>query len=181
MEIARDPDLRSAAVASHQSAIFTKEHVKVRNSQEALWDDVCKEITGTVCSKLTPQLLRQIISVLRAAKYRSVMTIASVAKFRHIEEGYEWTQALDRQWRMSQRAVSRGLGPNAHAEPFPLSEAHHFAEEETPVVHNGPSWPRRTIVIGCWWLLREIELGNASALDVTANADGSVALLLLLP
>jgi hypothetical protein len=38
--------------------------------------------------------------------------------------------------------------------------------------------PGRTIKIGCWWLLREVELGNCCLRDVTEEQDNSVNILL---
>ncbi len=33
--------------------------------------------------------------------------------------------------------------------------------------------PRRVLTIGCWWLTREIELGNATVSDVSGTPSGA--------
>jgi hypothetical protein len=106
------------------------------------------------------------------------MAIASVAKFRHIEHEFPWTPALQRQWDKSQKAVNRGLGPAAHASPFPLGEASKLNDNKDPLSPGGPLHPGSTIKIGCWWLLREVELGNCCLRDVTEEQDNSVSILL---
>jgi hypothetical protein len=109
------------------------------------------------------------ISILKASKSRSAMAIASVAKFRHIEHECPWTPALQRQWDKSQKALHRGLGQSAHASPVPPGEASKL-DSSGPISPTGPMHPART-KIGCWWLLREVELGNCCLRDVTGKED----------
>ncbi len=39
---------------------------------------------------------------------------------------------------------------------------------------KGPMWPGRTLMCGCWWLTREIELSNAAVGDVTRPSPDTI-------
>jgi hypothetical protein len=178
IEIASNPDKVQEAINAHNANVFSSGHAKVRQNQEELWDDISEAASGKRPIQLTAETMCRNISILRASKFRSAMAIASVAKFRHIEHEFPWTPALQRQWDKSQKAVHRGLGPAAHASPFPLGEASKLIESSGPISPTGPMHPARTIKIGCWWLLREVELGNCCLRDVTEEQDNSVNILL---
>jgi hypothetical protein len=120
IQIASSPQLLEEAIQTHDKNIYSAGHSKVRLNQEALWDDISFAASEQRPIQLTADILCRNISVLRAARFRSAMAVASVAKFRHIELEHPWTPALQRQWDKSQRAVHRGMGPAAHAAPFPL-------------------------------------------------------------
>ena len=67
------------------------------------------------------------------------------------------------------RALTRGLGPARQAQPIPL---HLFAE--LPEVPGLPAAgtllrPRGAVLVGCWWLLREIELAALLVDQLTIN------------
>ncbi len=121
IQIASNPLLLNDAIMAHDRNVYSSGHTKVRLNHEALWDDISFAASEQRPSQLTTEILRRNVSVLRAARFRSTMAVASVAKFRHIELEHPWTPALQRQWDKSQRAVNRGLGPAANAAPFPLS------------------------------------------------------------
>ena len=65
------------------------------------------------------------------------------------------------------RAAQRGLGPPRRAVPLPLLRPPELPAEDTPWVLQGPVGPRDCLAIGCWWLLREVELSNKLLQDVT--------------
>ncbi len=47
------------------------------------------------------------------------------------------------------------------------------AEGDEPLVEAGPVHPCRVLTIGCWWLTREIELGNAAVSDDSETPSGA--------
>ena len=52
-------------------------------------------------------------SLFKAAKYRSSAQYFAVAKCKHIEAGFQWTQQLDLARSQAIRSIQRGMGPSS--------------------------------------------------------------------
>eukprot|EP00969_Alexandrium_andersonii_P152067 6724512-Alexandrium_andersonii.AAC.1 len=109
------------------------------------------------------------MAVLVSAGYRSAASILSVAKQRHVQAGRPWTDALSLAHREANRAATRGLGPPWRTAPFPLASADQLPADPAPWAGGGPLGPRNFLVVGCWWLLREIEAAHLTIGDITAS------------
>eukprot|EP00969_Alexandrium_andersonii_P089186 3936828-Alexandrium_andersonii.AAC.1 len=93
----------------------------------------------------------------------------SVAKQVHVKAGHPWTDALALAQREANRAAVRGLGPPKKSEPFPLASVGQLPDEPHPWVPGGPVGPRNLLVVGCWWLLREIEASHVLLGDISVS------------
>ena len=81
------------------------------------------------------------------------------------------------------RSCLRGLGAPARPRPLPFEALIELPRFRDPMVSNGPINPRAAIVIGAWWLCREIELAclRARLVEVSSSARGVPCVAMHLP
>ena len=60
---------------------------------------------------LTPEKLQALAGALRTSGYKSAHTYLAEAKLAHIEKGWNWSNLLDRHFKLCTKAVKRGIGP----------------------------------------------------------------------
>eukprot|EP00972_Heterocapsa_arctica_P007661 1116498-Heterocapsa_arctica.AAC.1 len=58
------------------------------------------------------------------------------------------------------------------SEGIPLEDLSRLPEGEAPWVPGGPLWPRNVLVLGSWWILREIEVSNSRLRDLHVDTRG---------
>ena len=75
------------------------------------------------------------------------------------------------------RAAARGRGPAKQAGSLPFERLPELSEDLSAFTPRGPCYPVRLLIVGIWWLLREIELANLTVSCV--RLEGSVAHLRL--
>ena len=110
--------------------------------------------------ELSPSTITVVTAILVKARYRSTANIVSQAVCTFKRHGGAWAEAMDIAKLDALRAARRGLGPPRHTAAFPVSRLAELPRGTTPWVDQGPVGPRDTLAIGCWWLLREIELSH---------------------
>ena len=76
------------------------------------------------------------------------------------------------------RSCARGLGPSVQAQPLPLHALYHLpGDRHSWAGGGGPACPRSAVVVGAWWLMREVELATARACHLSLH-NGVASLLL---
>ena len=83
-----------------------------------------------------------------------------------LENGGLPTPQLSKSIAQACRTCDRCLGPPKHGAALPLDRVPDLPSSPTRWVPNGPGHPRRCLLVGCWWLIREIELSNTVIDDV---------------
>ena len=106
--------------------------------------------------------LKLAAGLLKSGQYRSAGQYLYTIKKAHIEQGFDWKPNLDALLGDLRRSCARGLGGTRQAAPLPigmLSATQRFSSSE---------WPRgwEAILVGSWWLLREVELANVRKKDI---------------
>ena len=177
LAIARDPSARARATAEFENQIYAKTSTAPREARKRRWEEIAGA-TGSDPYDFTPALVTETMAVLWAADYRTTVAIAETAKAEFLAMDGQWTGALDRAFRNAKRAAQRGLGPSRHTAPFPWERLEELEDTTAPRGRGGPLWPRRVDTVACWWLLREIEAGNATVNDVRIE-DGCKAVFTL--
>ena len=83
------------------------------NTWFQLWSDLHVAWFGedTPVLPLTVQSIASIAASFKAGRFRSFGNYISVAKKRHIEKGFVWSDALALEHKSATRSVKRGLGP----------------------------------------------------------------------
>ena len=112
---------------------------------------------------LVPTKVFAVCAMFRAGGYRSVENYLSKIKDLHIGEGFDWSMCLERAFRKSKRAVNRGIGPARQSAALDLEAAFKALDNRScaPVCDRGPMGLRNLIVVGCFWMLRELEISCA--------------------
>ena len=113
------------------------------------------------------------VAILRAAGYRTAAAVGYEALDRAKLAGQQIGDDLRRTAQQLKRAAARGLGPPERSAVFPVERLPELTDEDEPFVEAGPVHPRRVLTIGCWWLTREIELGNTAVSDVSETPSGA--------
>ena len=79
---------------------------------------------------------------------------------------------MQRAARDAVRSCERGMGPPVQAQPLPLMMLGGLPGGVPPWTPGGPANPRNAMVVGSWFLLREVEVSTARAAHVTVTGTG---------
>eukprot|EP00435_Cladocopium_sp_Y103_P033043 s4907_g8.t1 len=120
---------------------------------------VFREAKGMTCLPPSPEKLKWLAGILKAANYKAASSYLIEYRLMAIEAGHEWSQQLDRTLALCKRSVSRAIGPKKKAVEVPTNE---FGEHFVPRVEEGV---RKVVPLsselfefGVIWMLKEIEL-----------------------
>ena len=169
--ITQDPAAVTAARAVFDGAVYATTSRASNESRARTWLRIC-HLLKLHPRALTPESIRQVMSVLRQAGYRSAKLILSQAKTDFIRDGGIWTSQLDQAVRESNRSADRDLGPPQQSCPYPVELITLLPGAPEPRVEGGPCHPRRCDVIYCFFALRGAEAIAARAVNVTVSSRG---------
>jgi hypothetical protein len=160
VSIAADPALRSLAIASLESQRYATTARSGRASRALLWQEVVLTAKLGDPNSPTADMVFGAVAILRAAGYRSAVAIADQAVLTAKLRDITVPPAVNIALRDARRASQRGQGPPRKSEPVPVERLIEIPLSRTPAHADGPLWPRRSVVIASWWLLREIEMSS---------------------
>lgn len=172
---------RSSANSCAEILLTEAEAASSRASNRSLlntWSKVARECGFLEPFDLTPELIYQVMGVLKAAQYRSAANYLEAAKKVHVEIGNLWSDQLKQASRKAIRSTLRDLGPAKQAQPIPLVAMVDFRLESIPEA-GAPAFPGRACIIASWWLLREIEASHVKLSHVKVDDSLKEASLLL--
>ena len=111
---------------------------------------------------------------LKAGGYRSAAVYLGVYKSWVSRQGALWDSACQQAMADAIRSCERGLGGPVKARALPFGKLDRLPLSTQPWVAGGPMRPRNSIVMGAWFLTREIELSTAVAgsLELSLDAAG---------
>ncbi len=172
LALASDPSRAQAAARSLQEAAYTAGSRAAQNARIKLWCELCEAMGVQDPFRLSPSLIHHVVGVLRDAGYRTAMAhlyqVLAVCRTRDITVSPSVLQAVAD----AKRACARGAGPPRHATPLPVARLMRLQEAEQPATADGPMHPRRALLLGCWWVTREIELSNTLIEDIDVTVEG---------
>ena len=172
-EVASSSSLLSDAVSSLRHDAVANSARKSRQSLLATWvslHSACCPDTPTF--PLLPESIEKVAAALKAGGYRSVRNYLSRAKDEHLAHGHHWDDLLARSSRLAVRACERGQGPPSRQVPFDLGLAFEKSSSSLePLVSGGPLGFKNLVVIGCFHMLREIELSTSLARSLFVDLD----------
>ncbi len=111
---------------------------------------------------LTEELLQAAAAILKAQGYRTAPQYLYALKRQHVSLGHRWTEQLTRELIDCCRSCSRGLGPPSQSQPLPLGAWVTGPLPAPTVLAAGID----VVLVGSWWLMREIELAGLLVQDV---------------
>ena len=178
LDIAACPYKASAAKEALQQDAYAETSRSSRRSRKQTWETLARAAGFQDPWVLSPDLIDTVVGALREAGYRTPAAYLTVAKQTYVENGGILTDLLKLHLERVGRACKRGRGPDKHSQHLPLMRLRELPAGEAPWATGGPLAPRRALVIGSWWLLREVELAGARIGHVSYPAHNLVTLLL---
>ena len=113
-----------------------------------------------------PAAVRAVAAQMKKKGYRSWANYLSRAKREHIQAGGVWDQVLDYTAKECTRSVTRGLGPPRQSAPLDIKAVAAVHLSVAPLCEGGPMNPKALIILGSFFLAREIEISLALCRNV---------------
>ena len=187
LEKIRDPVQRKIILDNFDRGIFTVGSDEVREAQLHTWLEFHEAWFGDTVSPfpLTIEKIRCVSACFKDAGYRSYPNYLTRAKDQHLEDGFLWSDALDRMARRATRSVRRGIGPPCGAAPldlhtFPAQLVDNPAAKFTPPDDPGlPVNVLALVIMASLFMLREIEVAALRVKDVVVNTASCTVTLFL--
>jgi len=114
----------------------------------------------------TLQTIRALGAALKYGGYTTAVQYLSHYKVWCERNGYEFSASLARAHTDAVRSCTRGLGGPVKAQALRFDSLHLLDGTHLPWVSGGPLGGRNAMVLGCWFLMREVELSTARAAAV---------------
>ena len=116
---------------------------------------------------------KALAATLKMGGYASAAIYFSASRSAAERRGYALDELMIRSVRDYTRSCFRGLSGPTRARSLPLDQLHLLPGSRSAWVPAGPINPRACIIVGSWWLCREVELSNFRAKLVEHSGSGS--------
>ena len=179
LDIASDPGRAAEATDTLVRNVRARASIRPHQAIADTWMEIARARGYPDPWDLSRELIFDVVGVLREAGYRSACGYLSVA-LQHYSarlRGAPLPAAISLAVRQAGRSARRGLGPARHSAALPLNRIGELPSGDEPWHPLGPLRPRACILIGSFWLLRELEIAGAQVRHVSVEAD-IVSLLL---
>ena len=121
---------------------------------------------------LTVDSLEKVSCLFKLGAYKSFKNYLARIKEVHCEAGFLWTPILQNSARRCTRSVLRGLGGPVRSEAFDVNTVVEFLKHNRIEFSlDGPQSPIAAVVVGTYFLLRELELSAIDMEDVSFTKD----------
>ena len=157
---------------------FAKTSRAPRESRWQTWSAMAKK-RELPPLPVTVERINGIGSLMKAGRYRSAAQYFSVAKAKHVEGGWDWSQQLDLARGQAIRSITRGMGPAAAKVDLMFDNIQDDFEERLLQAYNDlevslplrVDEPAATSISATWFLLRGIEVANVKGADIRFNRE----------
>ena len=164
-----DPAAVDRAMASLRSDFYAATSRRPRDALVQTWMKFHKQWFGTDdFLPLTTDSIEKVSCLFKVGAYKSFKNYLSRAKECHTEAGYEWTTQLQNTSRKCTRSVLRGLGGPSRSEAFDFcSVIQYLTANNHAKGSDSPASPLAAVLVGVYFLLRELELSAIDMEDVS--------------
>ena len=164
-------DDRRLLLCEYQADVKSRSAAKSLESSWKTWVFYHQRWFGlsTPVLPLTVDIIIAVVSQLKKQQYASIANIISIAKDKHLEARYPWTEFLTREVKRATRSGNRGRGARKQDDEIDIDAAFALNIGDEPLVPQGPIGFSRALEVGSFHLLREIELSLALASSVSIN------------
>ena len=121
-------------------------------------------------AQYTPEVIYALGSALKWRKYRTASDYIYLSRATAERQGAHTSASANRTLKDVIRSCKRGVGPSNHCEGLIFESLPDLPADLHAWADGGPWRPRSTLILGSWWMLREIEFSNAEARSVTVNS-----------
>ena len=112
---------------------------------------------------------KALAATLKQGRYASAALYFSAYRVAAERRGYLLDELAVRSIRDYTRSCTRGLGEPSRPRALPFADLHRLPHGRSAWVTSGPVNPKAAILVGSWWLCREIELSTMRAALVEFN------------
>ena len=139
-----------------------------REALEAKMRTIHRALAGWGLTPFPPSLftIRALGATLKRGGYRSAASYLYLLKTEAQRRGCGWPDPYQRALKDAIRSCERGMGPPTRVQPLPFESLGLLAAGVAAWNAGGPASPRRAMVVGAWWMMREIELSTIRAAHV---------------
>ena len=173
LDIARNPDYLSAAVAEFRDKFFADSNKAPQARREC---DVLELATtlakASPAFPLTPNRVVEFGAALKAAGYKSGEQYLGALRIAHVERDYIVTPALKRAFDLAKRALGRGKGKPDRAPEVQLADFPDDSQKHD-LVPGELAFPKLTYGLALMFILRRAEAERLRWEDITLAPDGS--------
>ena len=172
-EFLDDPHAVDSAMAAFRKDFYAASSRRPRDAMVQTWTKFHRQWFGNdSIVPLTVESLEKVSCLFKLGSYKSYKNYLSRIKEIHTECGHEWTLQLHNAARRCTRSVLRGLGGPVRSEAFDLDGVvKHLLLNDVAVDSEGPRSPLAAVVVGTFFLLRELELSAIDMEDVSFTAN----------
>ena len=149
-----------------------------RRARATLWADVVHAARLGDPYRPDSVMVFSVVAILKAAGYRSAIEVAEQAVLEAKLRDFVVPPSVCITLKDARRAAQRAMGPPKSSAPIPVERIPELPQLMEPWHPQGPLWPARCLLVGCWWLLREVELASIAQREVTLTGDTTVTVLL---
>ena len=167
-------DLRGDVLDEARRHFFDDFHApSTRDSVAAKWKTILKMLELQGLSPFPPSVAKvhALGVALKFGRYRSAAGYLSQYRVECERRGFFVDQLMQRAIRDSTRSCLRGLGGPVRALPLPFDRLRLLPGSRAPWSPLGPVSPRNLIVLGSWFMVREVEAAHTLAEHVTVKLD----------
>ena len=107
--------------------------------------------------------------MLKAGGYKSAESYVREYRGACERRGHGFDVVLARAARDTIRSCMRGIGGPVRAAPLPFQQLRHLPGDDGPWSSGGPLFPRNLMVLGAWFMLREVEAATAKVENVKVD------------
>ena len=172
--IAGNPYQLAQAVAELRGRVHAKTAVRPIRYKLARWAELARAAGHRDPWAFTEQIVTDVMAALVKAQFRSACGYLNAAKQAFVANGGQVSDALRLLCRNLTRAARRGQGPPRQSTGLPLERCGELPSGPEPWARRGPTHPRAAIIVGAWWLLREIELSAVTLGQISDELAGGV-------
>ena len=160
LAIAVDPTKRAEATEEFKSRVYSRTTQGPRDQKLATWEEVAVAAGHADPYALNSDTLYEVSAILWKAGYRSLDSYLSMVRQELLQKHGSLPEVFALHFKCISRAAARGRGPAKQAGTLPVNRLAELEESQQPFSPQGPCFPLRAVIVGIWWLLREIELAN---------------------
>ena len=171
---------RSAAVSELLTGVYAASSTTAVRGRRKCYERIL-DLWGLPAMPISAAKVVYLGAGLRAGGYRSAASVLSQYGTDATREGHTLDQRTLRALTDASRSCRRGLGPPRRALALNLFKLIDLTPSVAPWSSAGPVGPRNMLMIGSWWLLREIEASGVRAAHARIVEGRPLVATLLLP
>lgn len=164
---AAQPNTRAQSLAALEKDIYARSNAGPTASRVKTWHKIAKA-WDLEPLPLTVPLVQAVGASFKAGGYRSAKLYYSTMRKEHQSQLGQVPVQVEIAINDAIRSIERGQGPGRLKDGFSLTE---LIQVDLSTLSLIEATRVRMVILGCWWLTREIELSAALRRHVTINED----------